>query len=278
MENWDIVSFDTKDIMQRDLLSTVLAEEGFDSFEETNQQLIGYCIADSFNTKKINEILAEINLAAIHFDIKKLETKNWNETWEKNFTPVIIADSIGIRAPFHEPLHSKIELVIEPKMSFGTGHHQTTALMSETMLSLDFKAKKVLDFGSGTGILSILAEKLGATHIVAIDNEDWAFENAKENAERNDCSHISCILGDENTSINDTFDIILANINRNVILSNIVKWYPLLVENGVILLSGILVTDEKDISTKMKECNFTHQQTLEKDGWLCMQFIKNKNN
>lgn len=272
MEDWQVAAFETKDIMQRDLLSSVLADAGFEAFEETNDILNGYFPAEKFDEKSIQVLLDEVNLAAIKFTISNLETKNWNETWEKNFSPVMIADKVGIRAPFHQPLATELEIIIEPKMSFGTGHHQTTSLMIEQMLALDFAEKNVLDFGSGTGILSIVAEKLGAINITAIDNEEWAFENAKENAIRNGCTHINCILGDENTVISDKYAILLANINRNVILKNIVKWKHYLSPNGVILLSGILVTDEKDIHQKMTVLDFSHIKTIEKDGWLCMQY------
>lgn len=272
MEDWQVAAFETKDIMQRDLLSSVLADAGFEAFEETNDMLNGYFPAEKFDEKSIQVLLDEVNLAAIKFTISNLETKNWNETWEKNFSPVMIADKVGVRAPFHQPLATELEIIIEPKMSFGTGHHQTTSLMIEQMLALDFAEKNVLDFGSGTGILSIVAEKLGAINITAIDNEEWAFENAKENAIRNGCTHINCILGDENTVISDKYAILLANINRNVILKNIVKWKHYLSPNGVILLSGILVTDEKDIHQKMTVLDFSHIKTIEKDGWLCMQY------
>lgn len=272
MEDWQVAAFETKDIMQRDLLSSVLADAGFEAFEETNDTLNGYFPAEKFDKISIQVLLDEVNLAAIKFTISNLETKNWNETWEKNFSPVMIADKVGIRAPFHQPLATELEIIIEPKMSFGTGHHQTTSLMIEQMLALDFAEKNVLDFGSGTGILSIVAEKLGAINITAIDNEEWAFENAKENAIRNGCTHINCILGDENTVISDKYAILLANINRNVILKNIVKWKHYLSPNGVILLSGILVTDENDIHQKMTVLDFSHIKTIEKDGWLCMQY------
>lgn len=272
MEDWQVAAFETKDIMQRDLLSSVLADAGFEAFEETNDTLNGYFPAEKFDKISIQVLLDEVNLAAIKFTISNLETKNWNETWEKNFSPVMIADKVGIRAQFHQPLATELEIIIEPKMSFGTGHHQTTSLMIEQMLALDFAEKNVLDFGSGTGILSIVAEKLGAINITAIDNEEWAFENAKENAIRNGCTHINCILGDENTVISDKYAILLANINRNVILKNIVKWKHYLSPNGVILLSGILVTDENDIHQKMTVLDFSHIKTIEKDGWLCMQY------
>lgn len=272
MENWQVAAFETKDIMQRDLLSSILADAGFEAFEETNDTLNGYFPAEKFDEKLIHNLLNEVNLAAIKFTIRNLETKNWNETWEKNFSPVVIADKVGIRAPFHQPLATELEIIIEPKMSFGTGHHQTTSLMVQQMLALDFVGKNVLDFGSGTGILSIVAEKLGATNITAIDNEEWAFENAKENAIRNGCTNIDCILGDENTVILDKYAMLLANINRNVILKNIVKWKHYLSPNGVILLSGILVTDEKDIHQKMTVLDFSLIKTIEKDGWLCMQY------
>jgi ribosomal protein L11 methyltransferase len=271
---YQVYEFFTSQEAEQNLLIAVLSENGFDSFEENNDSLKAYIPESILETTNVIDLLKEYGLDEIEFKVEKLEQKNWNEEWEKNFEPVIIAEKVGIRAPFHAPMSQEIELIIEPKMSFGTGHHHTTALMIEQMLSIDFKDKSVLDFGSGTGVLAILASKLGASKIIAIDNEEWAYENCKENSNRNDVENINAIHGDDTLIIEEQFDILLANINRNVILKNITQWSNLVLNEGILMVSGILLSDEADILNAAQQAQLKNPIILRKEGWLAISFKK----
>lgn len=271
--SWIQYDFYVPEGNDREFLMAILSDEGAEGFEEFTDVFKAYVAKNVLPKIKVIELLHDHHLS-IPFESIELEEINWNAEWEKNFQPVLIAERVGIRAPFHEKMNAEIELVIEPKMSFGTGHHQTTSLMIEMMLNHDLKQKSILDFGSGTGVLAILAAKLQAKKIVAIDNEKWAYENAQENCTRNDCQFVEHILGTELESAPASFDFLLANINRNVILKNLVKWNTHLASNAVILLSGILLSDEKDIIDEAKKNGLSYKTKLEKDGWLCLQFVK----
>lgn len=258
--------------MEQAWLISLLSDYSFDGFEETTQSLKAYVISSKVSTQIIEKLLLDNEFSHIRFNVEPIEQKNWNEEWEKNFDPVTIAERIYIRAPFHKPRNSQLEIVIEPKMSFGTGHHATTALVCEMMLDMNFKNKTVLDFGSGTGVLSILAEKLGASDITAIDNEEWAFENCKENAERNKCTKIHAILGNDSHKFDAKFDVILANINRHVILSNIKQWVPLLNISGELIVSGILQNDEQPVRQEAALHGLGVKKILNRDGWIAISF------
>mgnify|MGYP000851913866 CR=1 FL=1 len=208
-----------------------------------------------------------------HFTKNKMENKNWNEQWESNFQPIKIDDFVFVRATFHPENNTvKHEIIIEPKMSFGTGHHPTTELMIREMKNIDLKGKEILDFGSGTGILSIYASMLGAKHIDAIDNEEWAFENCIENCSLNNIQNVDPILGDSDYPFISTFAIILANVNRHVILQNLAKWHTLLDAKGVLLLSGLLDADEQDVLNKA--VGFKHNFTKHLNGWILISLTK----
>lgn len=200
--------------------------------------------------------------------------QNWNEEWEKNFQIVEIDDWCVIKAPFHQ-LEKKYEytITVAPKMSFGTGHHPTTYLMMKAMKAIDFKQKSVLDMGSGTGILSILASKLGAKNIDAVDIEEWAFENCKENAQLNACD-FNILLGNESVVPQKSYPIILANINKNILLQQLDFYSVHLEQNGTILVSGILSSDEKEITENFTQKGFKLIQIFTKENWLCIQFEK----
>jgi len=210
------------------------------------------------------------------FTVNKIQEENWNASWESSFSPVIVEDFVAVRADFHDVVEDvEFEIIIEPKMSFGTGHHATTASMVQGMLKENFVNKTVLDFGSGTGVLAILAEKLKARHIVAIDNEEWAYNNCVENVERNNCVCIKTIKGDDTFVFNEKFDVILANINRNVILKNIAYWKNLLNPKCVLMVSGILQSDEKDVISEAQKNNLSVKDVIRNNGWVAITFELN---
>lgn len=267
-----VYEFRTREENERDWLVALLSEFHFEGFEETGEILKAYVPADKATISNVEQILQDNELHHISFSTKDLEDKNWNEEWEKNFEPVTIANRVGIRAPFHQPLNTEYEIVIEPKMSFGTGHHATTASVIQLMLGMDFSEKNVLDFGSGTGVLAILAEKLNAAKIVAIDNEEWAYNNCLENTASNHCNRITCIAGDDSHHFSEKFDIILANINRHVILKNLNNWKQLLTPNGVLIVSGILQNDESIVVNEAKKAGLQRNEIVEHYGWLAIAF------
>lgn len=269
---YTLFEFHTRNEIDRAWLISILTDYAFEGFEETTASLKGYVDSEKMSVTKMNEILFQNELSHIRTSTEVIENKNWNEEWEKKFEPVNINNLVTIRAPFHAPAESiKHEIIIEPKMSFGTGHHATTTLVIELMLQLNFENKTVLDFGSGTGVLAILAEKMGAQQIVAVDNEEWAYQNCLENVERNGCQKIETILADDTLVFHQKFDILLANINRNVILKNIWYWKNLLNNLGVLIVSGILDSDEQAIIAEAAEHGL-HVNTIRKhNGWLAIQ-------
>jgi ribosomal protein L11 methyltransferase len=264
--------FFTKDEAKRDFIISLLPEVGFDGFEELNNSIKAFVPKDNWDWDALSDILHQNALGDIDFEYTEIAPQNWNEQWEKSFDPLLIAGQVSIRAPFHMPQPATYELIIEPKMSFGTGHHPTTALMITQMLALDIKDKAVVDFGSGTGVLAILAEKLGAASVVAIDNEEWAVENSKENLGRNNAVKVKVLLGDSMDISQRTFDIMLANINRNVIMKNLQSWQNFLKPEGVLVVSGILVTDTKDITDTAENCGFSAEKVLTESGWVSILF------
>ncbi|MCW5906867.1 MAG: 50S ribosomal protein L11 methyltransferase [Chitinophagales bacterium] len=267
-----VYEFFTKDETERDWLVAILGNYHFEGFEETSESLKAYVPAEKARTLHVKEVLFDNDFSHIRFTETLLEEKNWNEEWEKNFEPVAIAERVSIRAPFHAPLNTKYEIVIEPKMSFGTGHHATTASVVELMLKQDFKHKQVLDFGSGTGVLAILAEKLNAAKIVAIDNEVWAYNNCLENTANNNCVNITCLYGDDTHSFAQKFDVILANINRHVILQNMAKWKELLNDKGLLIVSGILQSDEQPVMSEANRIGLVKNELVINNGWLAIAF------
>ncbi|WP_171606550.1 50S ribosomal protein L11 methyltransferase [Limnovirga soli] len=252
-----------------DILVAQLSELGFDGFEENENALIAYCAESMYNAEAINELL-EGNYSYTKELIAKI---NWNEEWEKNFSPVVVDDFVGVRAHFHEPISGVFhEIVITPKMSFGTGHHATTHMMMQQMQGLDFTGKKVFDFGTGTGILAILAEMLGATEIYAIDNDEWSVENAAENISNNACTKIQLALND-NPVLLPQYDIILANINKNVILAFFDMLKTGLKPNGQLLVSGLLAEDENDIVLAANALGLKFVQIIQRDKWISLLFF-----
>ena len=219
----------------------------------------------------MKEIIEPFNVS---FNKKTIPQQNWNAVWESNFQPVIVENFVGIRAHFHSTIQNvQHEIIITPKMSFGTGHHATTYMMMQLMQTIDFNNKSVFDFGTGTGILAILAEKLKANSVLAVDYDDWCIENALENISNNNCKNIS-IEKKDTAEVNDVFDIVIANINKNIIQDNFEDLHLTSKKGSTILLSGLLVEDENDIIQLSQQKNWIHQKTINKNGWIAMQFLK----
>jgi ribosomal protein L11 methyltransferase len=260
---------------QNEILIALIADAGFDMFEEREDGVNGYIPSANFNKYEIDDLLqSNPFISNIRYETSLIKDQNWNKEWEKNFEPVLIAGSVFIRAPFHPPSQYPVELIIEPKMSFGTGHHSTTALMIELMMGINMQNKKVLDMGCGSGVLAILAEKRGAEEVVAIDFDNWAFQNTLENVSRNHCERIEVKEGTAELINGLSFEIILANINRNVLLADMDKYFRSLSNGGVLLLSGILKEDEQLIRSGAKDLGLTHQQTVGHENWIAIQFKK----
>jgi ribosomal protein L11 methyltransferase len=254
---------------KQELLIAQLAEIGFEGFEETETALNAFISEEQYDKNVLQDIVSQFNAA---FDAVLIPKQNWNEVWESNFQPVIVDDFVGVRAHFHQPISNvEHEIVITPKMSFGTGHHATTYMVMQLMREIDFQQKSVFDFGSGTGILAILAEKLGANEILAVDNDEWCIENATENVQNNFCTSIKIQL--VNTAeLPKQYDIVIANINKNIILDNLSFLQADVVFGGTVMLSGLLAEDETDILQATQPLGWVHQKTLHKGMWIAMLF------
>jgi ribosomal protein L11 methyltransferase len=228
-----------------DIVVARLNEIEFETFLENDNGVRCYIQATLFDKKKLDIELDKIKqYTKLNFNINHVAQKNWNEEWEKNFKPVQINSHCLIRSEFHNNSGNfKDEIIITPKMSFGTGHHETTFLMINELYNLDLNDKSILDMGSGTGVLSIVASKNGAKQVVGIDIDEWAFQNSIDNAKLNNTENISFLHGDIKLIENQDFDIILANINRNIIEKDIEEYYNLLSDKGDLLISGFLVED-----------------------------------
>lgn len=260
-----------------EILMAELGELGFDTFEETPQGLNAYAEEGVYEESALQEIFTRYQaMSPIGYQSNRVEKQNWNEEWEKNYHPVEIDDDCIIRATFHQPDKKyRYEIIIDPKMTFGTGHHATTASMIRNMLTLDFKGKKVLDAGSGTGILAIMAHKLGAKEILACEIEDWSVLNANENAEMNN-QKLDCFLGTtaEMNIEKGSVDILLANINRNVLLDEITLYSSLIKNGGYLVLSGFYVEDISAISEACAHAGLQQQAVREQDRWVSLIFKK----
>ncbi|MDY0077688.1 MAG: 50S ribosomal protein L11 methyltransferase [Bacteroidales bacterium] len=260
----------------QEILTAELAEIGFESFMEDETFFRAYCPEESFSDYKLAEILAQESFENIPKPSKKLiPDENWNANWESSYNDVVIDDSCRIRAPFHKPnLNIKFDLLIEPKMSFGTAHHETTAQMISLMLKADFEQKSVLDMGCGTAVLAVLACKMGAQHIVAIDNDSWAYENALENVKLNNCEGIKVIKGDASAIGNQKFEVILANINRNILLADMQLYAQAMPAGAKLFLSGFYVEDLPEIRKSAEKLAIHYQTHTVKNNWVAAEFSK----
>jgi ribosomal protein L11 methyltransferase len=256
---------------KQEILISQLEEIGATGFEQTETHLLAYFEEDAFPSYDVNTLLEGYN-----FQLNNIQQQNWNAVWESNFQPVIVDDFCAVRAHFHEPIQGvKHEILITPKMSFGTGHHATTYMMMQQMRDIDFADKTVFDFGTGTGVLAILAEKLGASSVYAIDNDEWSIENAAENLEKNECHKIDVQLS-SNIPIERNYDIILANINRNVILQYFPYLKSAVKENGLVLFSGLLVDDKEIIVETAQHHGLQLTKHSERNKWISLLFVNEK--
>lgn len=260
-----------------DIVMANLAELGFESFADTEVGIAAYIRENLFQKSMVDEVFKNLSndKTSIISTTSYIEEQNWNALWESNFEPIAVEKFCRIRAPFHQTETGyKFEIVIEPKMSFGTGHHQTTWLMVRELFNIDVSEKRVLDMGCGTGILAIVAEKLGAKSLFAVDIDSWAVENTIENITRNNCSKINVDQGDVEKIKGSTFDIVLANINFNVLMSDICEYAKCLEKDGILLVSGILINDIEAITRMAKSHGFALISDQLLKEWALLKFSK----
>ena len=261
--------------IQHDMLTTMLAGIGFDSFMDDAMGLKAYCSADNRDDLAVENLLLEPSFSDIHLlKVEEMPDKDWNELWEASYQPVVVNERCRVRAPFHEPDASfEFDLVIEPKMSFGTANHETTAQIIQLMLETDFQGKEVLDMGSGTAVLAILAKKLGAARTVAIDNDEWAYRNAFTNTELNGISDIEIVLGDA-SAIQGSFDVVLANINRNILLRDMHLYVAAMRPDAHIFFSGFYTEDLESIKAEAEHLGLCYRRHLSRNNWVAAEFVK----
>ena len=257
-----------------EILMAELIEIGFDSFTEEHNGILAYIQKDLFDDKQLQEINMFSNEAVeISYTYQEMPNINWNEEWEKNFEPINVEDQVSIRAEFHSNQNLPHEIIIQPKMSFGTGHHATTYLMIQQMLDMNFENKTVLDMGCGTSVLAIFAKQKGAGKTVAIDIDEWSVENSKENAARNNVE-LEISQGTADNLGAENFDIILANINRNILISDIPTYVSVLNNVGQLLLSGLCFFDVDDILEVCNEHKLTLKRKLQREEWVSLLLEK----
>jgi ribosomal protein L11 methyltransferase len=262
-----------------EILVAELAELSFDSFVDTDEGLLAYILEEDFQDVALKQLMESYGQrTAISYSLKKIEKQNWNQAWESNFAPISVGSEVYIRATFHEPVETyKHQIVITPKMSFGTGHHETTAQMMALQLEIDHTQKYVLDVGTGTGILAILASKLGAAHIHAFDIDEWSVENTKENIELNHTPNISIELGTIATQTEALYEIVLANINRNILLAEIPIYEKFIHAGGYLIMSGFYISDIQDIEAAATVVGLKKIKEISKNNWAAIVFRKATN-
>ena len=257
-----------------EILIAELGELPFDSFIETENGFSAYIPKENWTENILEDIYILNNPEfKISYTIEEIEQKNWNAEWEKNFDPIDVDGLCHVRAPFHPKTEAKYDIVIEPKMSFGTGHHETTHMMIQHLLEMDVEGMKTLDMGCGTAILAILAEMKGAQPIDAIDIDNWCYLNSIENAERNDCKHISVYEGDASLLAGKKYDLIIANINRNILLNDMQTYVDCLNPNGVILFSGFYEQDIPYIDASCTEKGLTFVKKINRNNWVSLKYV-----
>lgn len=260
-----------------DLIIAELDQHGYDSFQEIDTGVQAYILIDDFDEEVIKDLQQQYeDVVEFNYTVSELENKNWNEEWEKNFEQSIINDDCIVRASFHVPAKAyKYDIIIDPRMSFGTGHHATTSMMLLHELDMNIQGKKVLDAGCGTGVLAIMAAKLGAAEVFAYDIDDWSYNNAIDNFAINHTNTIQINVGEVDVAKNNSpYDAILANINKNVLLQDISEFSKLLQENSYLVLSGFYEKDIEDLMNEAKKYGFSLENQKEKDGWVSLRLKK----
>ncbi|MDK2772813.1 MAG: 50S ribosomal protein L11 methyltransferase [Flavobacterium sp.] len=259
-----------------EILVAELGELPFESFIETENGVSAYIQKEFWNENILDDIyILENEEFKISYEFEEIKQVNWNEEWEKNFTPIDVDGKCYVRAPFHEKSNAEFEIVIEPKMSFGTGHHETTHMMIQHLLETELVGKKTLDMGCGTAILAILAEMKGAQPIDAIDIDNWCYLNSIENAERNNCKQISVYEGDASLLVGKKYDVIIANINRNILLNDMQTYVDCLNENGILFLSGFYIEDFEAINESCVSKGLTFEKDIIRNNWMSLKYNKN---
>ena len=259
-----------------EILIAELGYAGFESFVENENGVIAYIQKEEWNEAILEDIyVLNSKEFEISYTFEEIEPVNWNSEWEKNFNPIQVNDLVSIRAPFHENPNLAYDIVIEPKMSFGTGHHETTHMMIQQLVDLDLTDKKTLDMGCGTGILAIFAEMKGAKPIDAIDIDNWCYVNSLENIERNNCHHITAYEGEAALLEGKKYEVIIANINRNILLNDMEAYNNCLEKSGILLLSGFYKEDIEIIDAKASSLGMKLDRTIERNNWVSLKYVKN---
>ena len=258
-----------------EILIAELGHVGFESFVENDNGVTAYIQKHEWNLHILDDLYI---LGSPEFKIKyshhEVVQTNWNKEWEKNFNPIQVDGLVSVRAPFHKNPSLKFDIVIEPKMSFGTGHHETTHMMIQHLLALDLENKKVLDMGCGTGILAIFAEMKGAQPTDAIDIDNWCYQNSIENVQRNACKHITVLEGDSSLLKGKKYDVIIANINRNILLSDMKIYTDSLDQEGTLLLSGFYKDDMVIIESEVVKHGLVLDKMIQRNSWVALKYLK----
>ena len=258
-----------------EILIAELGYAGFESFVENEDGITAYIQTEEYKEEILEDIqILDSEEFEISFTSTEIEQVNWNSEWEKNFNPIVVSDKCSVRAPFHEKPDTEYDIIIEPKMSFGTGHHATTHMMIQHILNNEWKGKSVLDMGCGTGVLAILAEMKGATSLDAIDIDNWCYLNTLENVERNNCKNISVYEGTAELLENKHYDVVIANINRNILLEDIPTYSKCLSSGGKLFLSGFYTEDVPVIEEMCNKHGLKFENKLVQDNWTAASFIK----
>lgn len=257
-----------------EILIAELGEKAFETFTETETGISAYVKKDLWDENILDDIyILQSEEFKIEYTVEEIDQVNWNEEWEKNFEAIDVDGKCHVRAPFHPKTNAEFDIVIEPKMSFGTGHHETTHMMIQHLLEMDVDGLKTLDMGCGTAILAILAEMKGAQPIDAIDIDNWCYLNSIENAERNNCKHITVYEGDAALLAGKKYDLIIANINRNILLNDMQSYVDCLNPKGIILFSGFYEEDIPFIDASCTEKGLTYVKKFQRNNWVSLKYV-----
>lgn len=258
-----------------DILIAELGQVGFDSFVENENGVAAYIKKQDWNEDILQDIyVLQSKEFEISYQYTEIAPVNWNSEWEKNFQPIQVRDAISVRAPFHPSTELPYEIVIEPKMSFGTGHHETTHAMLEQLLEINLEGKQVLDMGCGTGILAIFSKMKGASTVDAIDIDKWCYENTLENVQRNNCDSISVYHGDASLLLNKQYDVLLANINRNILLKDMSKYVAAVNSKGILVLSGFYEEDMPVMQQEFAKYHLEVEKIINRNHWVSVKVSK----